>query len=162
MKSWRAFHDRSLREMLSGVCPARFKVLFLQCGARQPIHMPKLLHRVVGGARFLTWVVFESDIAHRRSVAVLCMLYKIGCNPMHPLHSALPVSYVLVRVTLGALVAHGYTCTPRCRTSQYRTTFILLSVSTYNDLANSVLDGVGLAHHRFPWHVCRFPFLFLL
>ena len=91
-------------------------------------YTPKLLHLVVSGARFLTGVVFESDIAHRRSVAVLCMLYKIGCNPMHPLHSALPVSIVLVRVTRGALVAHGYTCKPRCRTSQYRTTFILLCV----------------------------------
>ena len=34
----------------------------------------KLLDRGVSGARFLTRGVFESDIAHRRSVAVLCML----------------------------------------------------------------------------------------
>ena len=26
--------------------------------------------------------MFECDIAHRRSVAVLCMLYKIRCNPV--------------------------------------------------------------------------------
>ena len=31
----------------------------------------------VSGARLLTGNAFESDIAHRRSVAVLCMLYKI-------------------------------------------------------------------------------------
>ena len=31
----------------------------------------KLLDRAVSGARFLTWGVFEWDIAHRRSVAVL-------------------------------------------------------------------------------------------
>ena len=30
----------------------------------------KLLHRAVSGARFLTEVVFECDIDHRRSVAV--------------------------------------------------------------------------------------------
>ena len=34
---------------------------------------------------------------------------------------------------------------PRCRTSQYRQTFILLSVSLWNDLSDPVFDGVGLA-----------------
>ena len=34
--------------------------------------------------------MFECDIAHRRSVAVLCMLCKIRCNPMHSLNDALP------------------------------------------------------------------------
>ena len=34
----------------------------------------KLLDRAVSGARFLTGGVFECDIAHRRSVAVLYML----------------------------------------------------------------------------------------
>ena len=29
--------------------------------------------------------MFECDIAHCRSVAVLFLLYKISCNPMHPL-----------------------------------------------------------------------------
>ena len=56
----------------------------LQCGARLPIHL-KLLFRAVSDARFLTGGVFECDIAHRRHVAVLCMVYKIRCNPMHPL-----------------------------------------------------------------------------
>ena len=37
----------------------------------------KLLDRAVSGARFLTGGVFECDIGHRRSVAVLCLLYKI-------------------------------------------------------------------------------------
>ena len=35
----------------------------------------KLLDRVVSSACFLTGGVFECGIAHRRSVAVLCMLY---------------------------------------------------------------------------------------
>ena len=34
---------------------------------------------------------------------------------------------------------------PRCRTSQYRSAFMLLSVSLWNDLADPVFDGVGLA-----------------
>ena len=67
----------------------------------------RLLDRVLSGASFLTGGVFECDLAHRRSVAVLCMLYKIRCNSMHPLYCALPVPYVPVQVTRGA--AHRYT-----------------------------------------------------
>ena len=68
---------------------------------------------------------------------------------MHPLNGALPVPYVPVRVTRGALVAHQFTyALPRCRTMQYRRTFILLSVSLWNDLANLVFDGVGLASFK--------------
>ena len=65
---------------------------------------------------------------------------------MHPLNGALPGPYVPVRVTCGALVAHRYTYAPlRCRTLQYSRTFIPFSVSLWNDLANLVFDGVGLA-----------------
>ena len=66
----------------------------------------KLLDRAVSGARFLSGGVFESDISHRRSVAVLCMLYKIRCDPVYSLNGALPGPYVPVRVTRGALVTH--------------------------------------------------------
>ena len=76
----------------------------------------KLLDSPISGARFLTGGVFKCDIAHRRSVAILCMLHKIRCNPVHPLNGALPGPYVPVRVTRGALVAHRYTyAPPRCR-----------------------------------------------
>ena len=63
------------------------------------------LDRAVSGARFLTGGVFECDITHRRSVAVLCMLYKIRCNPKHLLYDALPGPYVPVRVTRRDLLA---------------------------------------------------------
>ena len=90
----------------------------------------KLLDRVVSGVSFLTGCVFECDLAHRRYVAVLRILYKIRCNPMHSLNDALPGPHVPVRVTHGAVIAHRYTYAPlRCRTSQYRITFIPLSVS---------------------------------
>ena len=107
----------------------------------------KLLNRAVSGGRFLTGGVFECDIAHRRSVAVLCMLYKIRCNPMHPLNdAALLGPFVPVRVTRCALVAHRYTyAPPSCRTSPCRWTFVPLSVSLRNDLTYPVFDGVGLA-----------------
>ena len=73
------------------------------------------------------------------------MAYKIMCNPVHPLYGALPGPYVPARVTRGALVAHRNTyAPPRSRTLQYSRTFIVLSVSLWNDLASSVFDGVGL------------------
>ena len=100
----------------------------------------------MSGASFLTEGVFACDLAHRRSVSVLCMLYKIRCNSMHPLYGALNVPYVPVRVTRGAVIAHRYTyAPPRCRTSQYRQTFVPFSVSLWNDLSDPVFDGVGLA-----------------
>ena len=65
---------------------------------------------------------------------------------MHPLYGALPVPYVPVRVTRGAVIAHRYTYVPpRCRTLQYRRTFVPFLVSLWNDLSDPVFDGVGLA-----------------
>ena len=72
-------------------------------------------------------------------VVLLCMLYNIRCNPTQPLNDALPGPYVSVGLARGALIAH------RCRTSQIRGTFIPLSVSLRNDLADPVFDGIGLA-----------------
>ena len=51
--------------------------------------------------------MFECDLAHRRSVSVLCMLYKIRCTPLHPLYGALPVPYVPVWFTRGAVIDIG-------------------------------------------------------
>ena len=65
---------------------------------------------------------------------------------MHPLNDVLPGPYVPARVTRGVLVADRYTYEPpRCRTLQYRRTFIPYSVSLWNGLANPVFNGVGLA-----------------
>ena len=120
--------DRFFRDTFE-VLSCLFFCIVLQCGARLPIYTLKLLDRALSGTRFLTGGLFECDIAHRRSVAVLCILDWIRCNPMHPLNGALPGPYVPVRVTRGALVAHrdNY-APPRCRTSQYHTIFIPLCV----------------------------------
>ena len=65
---------------------------------------------------------------------------------MHSLNDALPGPYVPVRVTRGALVAHRYTyAPPRYKTSQYCRTFVPFSVSLWNDLADPLFDGAGLA-----------------
>ena len=145
-KSWRLFHDRSLlgRCFRGFVRPVLEYCSAVWCSAADT-HL-ELLDRAVSGARFLIGGVFECDIFYHRSVAVLCMLYKIRCNPVHPLNGVLPGPYVPVRVTRGALVAHRYTyAPPRCRTLQYSRTFIPFSVSLWIDLANSVFDGVGFS-----------------
>ena len=54
----------------------------------------KPLDREVSGSSFLTGGVSECDLAHRRSVAVICMLYKIRRNPMAPLYGALSLPYI--------------------------------------------------------------------
>ena len=144
-KSWQVFHDRSLlvRCFRCFVLPVLEYCSAVWCSAADA-HL-RLLDRVVSGASFLTGGVFDCDLAHRRSVAVLCILYKIRCNPMRPLCGALPVPYVPVRVTRGAVIANRFTYEiPRCRTSQYRRTFPL-SVSLWNDLSDPVFDGAGLA-----------------
>ena len=84
------FHDKSLlaRCFRGFVLPVLEHCSAVWCLAADT-HL-KLLDCAVSGALFLTGGVFECDIAHRRSVAVLCMLYKIRCNPVHPLNGALP------------------------------------------------------------------------
>ena len=84
--------------------------------------------------------VFSCDIAHRRSVVVLCMLHKIRRNTMHPLNGAKPGPYVPVLVTRGPLVAHRYTYArlavePRSTTGLV---FISLSVSLKPSIARSL------------------------
>ena len=141
--------------MLSGFCPDSFGVLF-----RGVVFGCRYTPETTGPSSqlFLTWGVVECDIAHRRSVVVLYMLYKIRCNPMHPFNGALPGPFVPVRVTRRALGAHHYTdVPPRCSTSQYHKTFISLSVSLWNDLADPVFDGVGLAGFKSRANPILFP-----
>ena len=136
--------DRFLGDAF-GVLSCQFWSTVLQSGAQLPIHTLNYWTVQSVLPQFLTGGVFECDIVHRRSVAVLCILYKIRCNPVHPLCGAFPGPYVPVRVTCSALVAHRYTyAPPRCRTLQCSRTFTPLSVSFWKDLANPVFDGMGL------------------
>ena len=73
-KSWRVFHDRSLlgRYFRGFVLPVlEYGSAVRSSAADTHLALP---HSAVSGARFLTGGVFECDIAHRRSVVVLCML----------------------------------------------------------------------------------------
>ena len=161
------FHDRSLlgRCFRGFVLPVLEYCSAVWCSAADT-HL-KLLDRAVGGARSLTWGVFECDIAHRRSVAVLCMLYKVRCKAMHPLIGALPGPYVPVRVARGALITHLYTyAPPSCRTSQYSTTFIPLStcgmilLTQYSMVWDWWVSRAGPM--LFYWPRMLYPFYYLL
>ena len=126
------FHDRLLlsRCFQGFILPGLECCSAVWCSAADT-HL-KLLDRAVSGALFLTGspVLFECGIAHRRSLTVLCMLYKIRCNPLHPRNGALPRPFVPVQATRGVLLAHWHTyAPPRCRTSQYSRSFIPISVS---------------------------------
>ena len=153
-KYWQVFRDRSplLRSFWSFVLPVLEYCSAVWCSAADS-HL-KLLDRVIRSADFLAGGVLDCNLAHRRSVAEL--LFKIKCNPMHPLNGALPLPFVPARVTRGTLVAHRHSfAPPHCRTSQYHRTFVLLSVSLWNDLSDPVFDGVGLVGfksraHAFP------------
>ena len=73
------------------------------------------------------------------------MLFKIKSNPMHSLSGSLSLPYVPAHVTRGVLVAHRHSFVPPCcRTSQYRRSFVPLSVSLWNNLSDPVFYGVGL------------------
>ena len=54
--------------------------------------------------------------------------------------------YTYTLQKINTYLAHRYTyAPPRCRTSQYRRTFVPFSVSLWNALSDPVFDGVGLA-----------------
>ena len=142
-KSWQVFHYRSLllRSFWSFILPILEYCSAVWCSAADS-HL-NLLDRVVRSAGFLAGGVLDWNLAHRQSVAELCMLFKIKSNPMHPLSGAFPLPYVPARVTRGALAAHRHSFVPpRCRTSHYRRTFVPLSVSLWNNLSDPVFDGV--------------------
>ena len=118
-KFWQVFHDRSLllRYIWSFVLLVLEYCSAVWCSATDS-HL-KLLDRVVRSAVFLAGGVLDFNLAHRRSVAKLCMLFKIKSNPMHSFSDGLPLPYVPARVTRGALVAHRHSfAPPHCNTSQ--------------------------------------------
>ena len=81
--------------------------------------------------------------------------------------TTLPLPYVSARVTRGALVAHRHPFAfLHCRTSQYRRTFVPLSVSLWNNLSDPVFDGVVAGSRAETmisyWHDLLFLFCLLL
>ena len=120
----------------------------------------KLLDSVVRSAWFLVVGVLESNLDHRRSVAVLCMLSRLRVTQCIWWVAHLPLPYVPERVTR---CSSAFVGNPLCRTSHYLRTFAPLSVSLWNDFSDPVLHGVGLAVIRAePMFSCRPNLLFFV
>ena len=120
-KSWRVFHYRSLLLRSFGwfVMPVMEYCSALWWSPADS-HL-KLMDRAVSSASFLAGGVLKCNLAHRRSVAVYCMLFKIKSNPC--IIWTVPLPRVSVRVTRGALVDHRHSFEPPLsRTSQHRIT----------------------------------------
>ena len=79
--SWQVFRDRSLllRSFWSFVLPVLEYFSAVWCSTADS--QLKLLDRVVRSAGFLPLGVSDCNLAHRRSVVELCMLFKIKSNP---------------------------------------------------------------------------------
>ena len=128
--------------MLLGFCLAVLEYCSAVWCSAADTHL-KLLDHALSGARFLTGGVFECDISHHRSVAVLCMLYKIRCYPVYPLNGALPTPYVPVYIRCSGCTS-VHLCTASLQNLAVQQNFYSISVSLWNDLANPIFDGVGL------------------
>ena len=116
-KSWSIFRDPNLMKscFYSFLFPVLEYCSAVWCSAADS-HL-RLLDRAVACAAFHKGGVLECNLLHRRSVAGLCMIYKIWSNPLHPLHAELPQQFVPVRVTRAAVAAHTHAFeVPRCRT----------------------------------------------
>ena len=113
-KSWRVFHDRSLvgRCFLGFVLPVLEYCPAVWCSAADT-HL-KLLDRAVSGVWFLSGGVFECNIAHCRSVAVLCNV----CNCVCCIRSGIKRCTRLMELYLNRMCQSGDTLCPG-RTSVY-------------------------------------------
>ena len=140
----------------------------------------KLCSVGIGGSCPLTGGVFKCDIAHRRSVAVLCMLYKMRCNQMHPGVTLLMVLYLdrMCLCGLHAVLWLHIGILIRCLAAKPRSTAWLLFLaqcssgtillSPYSMMWDWRVSRAGPMLFYWPYllyryySLCYFPFLFFL
>lgn len=92
-----------------------------------------LIDRVSHTASFLCGGNFKWNLAHRRKISSVCMLYKIQSNPHHSLYNSLPDRFVARRNTRQALARHPLCFQSiRCRTSQFQRCFLPSVVHLWN------------------------------
>ena len=93
--------------------------------------------------------VVPCNLNNRRSVAGLCMLYKVRGRVSHPLIACLPAPYRRERLARRAEALNEFAFeSVRCRTNQYSRSFIPAFVDKWNSLGNSVFDGVGIGSFK--------------
>ena len=120
-KSWWLFHDRSLLLRSIGALSCRSWSIAQECGVRLPIHILNYWTELSGVLFFYLVIFWNATLP----IYDHWQCFNIKSNQIHHFSGALPLPYVPVRVTRGALVAHWHSfAPPRCRTSQYRRTFV--------------------------------------
>ena len=108
-----------------------------------------MLDRIVNRCSQLMDDVVPYCLDSRRSVAGLCMLYKIRHRVCHPLFCCLPIPFQRYRLTQRPEALREFALEPVChRTNQYTRSFIPSFVDKWNDLDNSVFAGVGLGSFK--------------
>jgi hypothetical protein len=101
-----------------------------------------LLDRLVRSVSELCEVDDLVSLVHRRSVAGLCMFFKIYFNYAHPLHDSVFVPAQRSRVTRTGVLAHTYeVVTMRCRTVQFGRCFVPSFARLWNGLPGTVFVG---------------------
>ena len=104
-----------------------------------------LLDRIVNRCAHLMNDVMPCKLNNRRSVAGLCMLYKVRERVSDPLFACLPDPYRRDRFTRRADALNEFAFEPvRYRINQYSRSFIPTFLDKWNSLGNSVFDGVGI------------------
>ena len=85
------------------------------------------------------------DLRHRRSVASMCMFFKIINNPRHPLHSFIPPASVPARRTRYSMRLNTRSLfIERLNTSQFQRCFVPRCVEVWNFLPNDLVEMVDL------------------
>ncbi len=81
------------------------------------------------------------DLEHRRSVATLCMFYKVFHNPHHPVNYLLPPPYVPTRFTRQAMLFNTKAfLAPKCNTNQYLRSFIPSNIVLWNRFPDHIVS----------------------
>ena len=108
-----------------------------------------LLDRVVNRCSRLLNIAMPCSLSDRRSVAGLCMLYKVRERVGHPLVAFLPARFQRERLTRRTEALHDNAFEHvRCRTNQFARSFIPAFVDKWNGLDNSVFAGVGVGSFK--------------
>ena len=85
------------------------------------------------------------DLSHRRSVASLCMFYKIFKNNCHPVHNFFPPFFNRIRETRGNIKLNNSAFRPPlCRTEQFKRDLIPRCIKYWNSLPDDTVSAPSI------------------
>ena len=109
----------------------------------------RLLDRIVRTVSALSNGQVQCDLDHRRSVAELCVFYKLFFNRNHPVKHLMPGPMLRRRETRRTVAAHEFALQPiACRTEQFGRCFIPRVSTLWNRLDGAVFGGLTLSSFK--------------